>query len=582
MAFDGVVISNIVHDLKERVTNGRIYKIQQPEADEIILVIKNNKETLRLLISADASLPLVYITEDSKESPLTAPTFCMLLRKHIGNGRIVEVSQPGFERIVELTIEHLDEMGDLRRKRLIVELMGKHSNIIFVNEDGTIIDSIKHISNMVSSVREVLPGREYVAPPAQDKRSPYDIDREYFVNEILGKPLNTAKAIYQSVSGVSPLIAEELCFRARVGGSDSTAALSGDEKDRLWDTFFSVFEDIKNGRYAPCIVYDNKAPKEYSAIRLSMYSDLNIEESDSISMVLREYYKKKAVESRIKQKSVDLRKIVSNAVQREAKKLDLQLQQLKDTEDREKFRIYGELLNTYGYSLKGGEDKLICINYYDDKEVTIPLQKELTVNENSQKYFAKYNKKKRTFEALTVLKDETKAALDYLLSVQNSLSIAESEADLAEIKEELIGSGYIKSKGSFKKGAKRKEKSKPFHFISSDGYHMYVGRNNLQNDYLSFEFAKGNDMWFHAKKMPGSHVIVKRESNEEIPDSTYEEAARLAAYFSSGKTAPKVEIDYTEKKQLKKPPKANPGFVIYHTNYSMVAEPDISGITEAD
>ncbi len=583
MAFDGVTIAAVVSELKNKILGGRIYKIHQPETDELCLIIKNNKDNIRLLISADAGLPLVYITETAKENPATAPNFCMLLRKHIGNGRIVNISQPDFERIVEIEIEHLDEMGDLCRKKLITEIMGKHSNIIFTDENNMIIDSIKHISYQISSVREVLPGRQYEYPPSKDKVSPYLVDRDYFMEVIMKKPLAVTKAIYTSVNGFSPVMAGEVSYRAGIDGAVSTDSLNEEDRERLYAVFTDITELIKEEKFLPCIAYNGYKPEEFAAIELTMYGDMEIKTFDSISKTLYEYYSKKNVFLRIRQRSADLRKIVANLVERTAKKYDLQAAQLKTTEKRDKYKLYGELLNVYGYDVKPGEKSLTCINYYDDKEITIPLDDTMSAGENSKRYFARYNKLKRTYEALSELIKETKEELDYLLSVQNSLEIALSENDLTDIKEELVVSGYIKSKnlyGKNKKGAKNTAKSRPLHYISSDGFHIYVGKNNLQNEEISFKLANGNDMWFHAKKIPGSHVIVKTEGKAELPDTTYEEAARLAAYYSSGRKNPKVEIDYTEKKNLKKPPGKKPGFVIYHTNYSMVAEPDIHGIKE--
>jgi len=295
--------------------------------------------------------------------------------------------------------------------------------------------------------------------------------------------------------------------------------------------------------------------------------------------VVEDYYSKKSVVTRIKQRSTDLRKIVANAIERTSKKYDLQLSQLKDTEKREKYRVYGELLTAYGYGVAKGDKSLTCDNYYTGDKITIPLDGDLSPMDNAKKYFARYNKLKRTYEALSELTVESKEELDYLLSVQNSLELALSESDLEQIKTELVESGYIRGRLDKAKG-KKVVKSKPLHYISSDGFHMYVGRNNYQNEEISFKLAEGGDMWFHAKQMPGSHVIVKTEGEKELPDRTYEEAARLAAYYSTGKTNPKVDVDYTLKKNLKKPPKAKPGYVIYHTNYSMTIEPDIHGIEE--
>ncbi len=581
MAFDGIVISNVVRDMKEKLVDGRIYKIYQPEKDELNIVIKNNRENYRLLISADASLPLIYFQQTSKENPMTAPNFCMLLRKHINNGRIVDIYQPGFERIVVIVIEHLDEMGDLKRKKLITEIMGKHSNIIFATEDDVIIDSIKHISHMVSSVREVLPGRTYEYPPAGGKVSPLEVGEEDFIKRVKGSPVNLIKAIYQNITGFSPVAAAEVCYRAGLDGNASTASLTDTDAKLLSNRFFGVVEDIKSGNYAPQIILDGYTPVEFSSIEMTMYGDKTIEHRDSISQVLDEYFYRKSAVTRIRQKSADLRKIVSNAIERTSKKYDLQLKQLKDTESREKYRVYGELINTYGYGVEPGADSMEALNYYTNEMIKIPLDKTISVMENSKKYFAKYNKLKRTYEALTELTVETREELDHLTSVQTFLDMAIDENSLTQVKEEIISCGYIKGHYG-RKGDRKAAKSKPLHYVSGDGFHMYVGKNNIQNDELTFKFANGGDMWFHAKKMPGSHVIVRLEGAGELPDSTYEEAARLAAYYSSGRTAPKVEIDYTERRNIKKPAGAKPGFVIYHTNYSMVAEPQIAGIKELE
>ena len=595
MALDGVVISGVVQELNNKLVGGRIYKIYQPEVDEICMVVKNKAPegnmTYRLIISADASLPLMYLTDNTKENPAVAPNFCMLLRKHIGNGRITSIRQLGFDRITEFEIEHLDEMGDLCCKKLIVEIMGKHSNIIFADSDNQIIDSIKHISYQISSVREVLPGRTYILPPSQDKVNPLNVDINYFVNHVLDKPIPITKAIYTSLMGVSPVVANEICFRAGFDGGASTSSLGLTDKEKLYREFEKIFNEIKDGTYFPCIAYEGYEPKEFSSIRLTMYGAVGdsdkmpaadtsgLKSFEGISAVIEEYYSKKSVVTRIKQRSTDLRKIVANAIERTAKKYDLQLAQLKDTEKREKYKIYGELLTAYGYGVEQGAKELVCDNYYTGEKITIPLDSDVSAMENSKKYFEKYNKLKRTNEALTEYTKISKEELEYLLSVQNSLDIANSDNDLSQIKAELIESGYIRGRIDKNKN-KKSEKSKPLHYISSDGYHMYVGKNNYQNEELTFNVATGKDMWFHAKQMPGSHVIVKLEKDKELPDRTYEEAARLAAYYSSGKTNIKVDVDYTEKKNLKKPPKAKPGFVIYNTNYSMTIEPDIHGIKE--
>lgn len=575
MAFDGIVIANLVKDLNDKIVSGRISKIAQPEKDELLLTIKGNRENFRLLISANASLPLLYFTETNKPSPLTAPNFCMLLRKHIANGRIVSVSQPGLERIVRIEIEHLDEMGDLKRKFLIVELMGKHSNIIFCDDENKILDSIKHISAQVSSVREVLPGREYFIPHAGEKKDPLTITEEEF-KELIGKtPQNLSKALYTDLTGLSPTVSAELCHLASLDGDISAKDFSDSELTHLYHAFTWIMDDVRQGNFTPNIIYQKEKPVEFASIPLSMFSggDYRSVSFPSISALLERYYAERNTVSRIHQKSTDLRKILTNSLERSYKKRDLQQKQIKDTEKREKFRIYGELLNTYGYGIQEGEKSFRCLNYYDNTEITIPLDPTLSAQENAVRYFDKYNKQKRTFEATSRQLEQTEAEIEHLESISTFLDIARKEEDLAQIKEELTEYGYIKRHFS---GGKRQKKavSRPFHYLSSDGFHIYVGKNNYQNEELTFKLASGNDWWFHAKGIPGSHVIVKTEG-KELPDRVFEEAGALAAYYSRGRGQDKVEIDYIQKKNLKKVPGAAPGFVVYHTNYSLVAAPEI-------
>lgn len=575
MAFDGIVIANLVKELNEHILNGRISKIGQPENDELLLTIKGNSGQMRLLLSASASLPLIYLTKTNKPSPMTAPNFCMLLRKHIANGRITKITQPHMERIINFEIEHLNELGDLCHKRLIIEIMGKHSNIIFCNEDGKIIDSIKHIPAQVSSVREVLPGRMYFIPETQEKYNPLETSEEEFFNKVFSKPQNLAKSIYTTYTGISPVIASELCHRAGLEGERPTAAVTSEEGLHLYHHFDWLMEDIREGRFSPNIIKNGKEPIEFAAVSLTQYAEMDVTDYDDISQVLETFYADKDIYTRIRQKSVDLRKVVNTVLERSRKKYDLQLKQLKDTDKRDKYKVYGELINTYGYGLAEGAGSLTALNYYTNEEITIPLDTQLTPLENAQKYFDRYNKLKRTYEALTELIKETREEMEHLESISTSLDIAVSEEDLTQIKQELTQFGYIKKKQS---GKKEKIKSKPFHYLSSDGFHIYIGKNNFQNEELTFKFASGNDWWFHAKGIPGSHVVVKT-NGEELPDRAFEEAGRLAAYYSKGRQNDKVEIDYLEKKNVKKPNGSKPGFVVYYTNYSLVASPDISGLT---
>lgn len=575
MAFDGITVASIVKELSERTQNTRIYKISQPEADELMLTIKGNSTQFRVLLSADASLPLVYITDDNKPAPLQAPNFCMLLRKHLSNAKILSVTQPGLERVIKFELEHLDEMGDVCRKNLIIEVMGKHSNIIFTDDKDNIIDSIKHISHNVSSVREVLPGRQYFIPETGDKLDPLSVSENSFAARMENAHLPIAKALYTSFTGLSPVIAGEIAYRAGLDGDASTSSLSTEDTNALSKAFFGLISQIKEGAFSPYVYYEGNTPKEYAAIPLTIYKDLTEKPFDDISSLLISFYKEKSIVVRIRQKSTDLRKITQTALERNVKKLDLQKKQLEDTQKKDKYRVYGELINTYGYSVPEGSKSFEALNYYTNETITIPLDPDIPVLENGKKYFDKYSKLKRTAESLTGIIEEVSAEVEQLESILTSLDIAVDEQDLVEIKQELTDAGYIRFKAGSKK---QKVTSKPFHYVSSDGFDMYVGRNNFQNDWLTFEFANGNDWWFHAKKMPGSHVII-RTNGKEVPDRTFEEAAKLAAYYSKGRGTDRVEIDYLIKKNVKKPAKAKPGFVVYYTNYSMVMDDDISGIT---
>jgi predicted ribosome quality control (RQC) complex YloA/Tae2 family protein len=574
MALDGIVMANLAAEMKDRLEGGKIAKIAQPEKDELLFTVKNQKNTWRLLISAGASLPLLYFTEANKQSPMTAPNFCMLLRKHIGNGRIIRVSQPGLERILCIEVEHFDDLGDKRTKKLIIEIMGKHSNIIFCNEEDLILDSIKHISAQVSSVREVLPGRTYFIPQTIEKKDPLTITQEEFIDVIGHTAAPVQKALYMKLTGLSPIMGHELCKLASIDGDRSANGLTELELVHLYHMFSFIREDVKQGHFTPNIIYKKEEPVEFAALPLTCYQGEGYVSQcfDSISSLLETYYASKNTITRIRQKSVDLRKIVQNALERNYKKYDLQSKQLKDTDKRDKYKVYGELINTYGYELTGGDKQLVCLNYYTNEEIAIPLDDQLSAKENAQKYFDKYNKLKRTFEAVTGQIRETKQEIDHLESVSAALDIALMEEDLVQIKEELMEYGYIKHRRAGDK--KPKITSKPFHYLSTDGFHIYVGKNNYQNEELTFKVAGNNDWWFHAKGIPGSHVIVKSEG-KELPDRVFEEAGALAAYYSKGRENDKVEVDYVQKKQIKKVAGAAPGFVIYHTNYSMVADPKI-------
>ena len=573
MAFDGIVISNLTYELNTNLVGGRISKISMPEDNELIFTIKNNAKTYRLLVSASASLPLVYLTDVNKPAPKVAPAFLMLLRKYIGTAKINNIFQMGLERILCFELEHLNELGDLSHKRMYIEIMGKHSNIIFTDENNKIIDSIKRISANMSSLREVLPGREYFLPEELKKKDLLTTELEEFIEILKSKEYPLSKSIYMNFAGISPLIAEEIILRASLLSQAPSTSLGELEYTHLFHTIQNLLEDINTHNFTPNIIYKGEEAIEFSSISLYSYEgkEYKGESFDSVSKMLYDFYSSREAFVLNRQKSSDLRRIVNTALERASKKYDLQEKQLQDADKKDIYRVYGDLLNTYGYSLKGGESSFTTENFYDDnKEITIPLDKNKSAKENAKKYYDKYAKLSRTTKALSEEILKTKNDMEHLQSIQTALEVSSDDESLSQIRQELVDFGYIKKHSSAKK---QKITSHPYHYISSDGYDIYVGKNNYQNEELTFKVATGNDWWFHAKGIPGSHVILKSNNEEELPDRAYEEAAALAAFYSKAKDADKVEVDYIQKKNIKKVAGAAPGFVIYHSNWSMVATP---------
>ncbi|GMQ56879.1 NFACT RNA binding domain-containing protein [Vallitalea sediminicola] len=578
MALDGIVLSNIVSELNQLIIGGRIDKIYQPENDELIISIRNNKNSYKLLLSALANMPRIHLTEIQKKNPLNPPNFCMLLRKHIIGGKIINVTQPNFERIVEIYLEHLNELGDLCTKKLIIEIMGRHSNIIFCEDDNRILDSIKHVSLNVSSVREVLPNRTYTYPPAKNKINPLDdITLKEFINILNEKNTIVHKALYFTFNGISPMISEEICYQAGINSSTATSELTDSDFNNLYTNFQSVINLIKAHSYTPNILTDEEGTyKEFSSIKLNSYAGYKTIPEESISRVLDNYYAKSSNTSRISQKSSDIKKIITTNLERCYKKLDLQLKQIKDTETRDKYKIKGELITANIYAIKEGDKELKAFNYYTNEDTTISLKPNLSPSENAAKYYNRYNKLKRTFHALTEHIKDTQSEIAHLESIQNSLNFVEAEEDLHLIRQELMEYGYLRFRKN--KNKKALQKSKPFHYKSSDGFDIYVGKNNLQNDELTMKTASSIDWWFHTKEVPGSHVIVKTDGRE-LSDTAYEEAAALAAYYSKANNSTKVAVDYTLRKHIKKPAGSVPGYVIYHTNFSMYVNPSDEKVT---
>ena len=572
MPLDGIVLSNIAKELEDSILNSRIDKIHQPERDEIMISLRSHK----LLLSANPSNPRICLADSTGENPMQAPLFCMVLRKHLSGGRIVRIKQPGFERILEISVESMNEMGDLSVKRLIIEIMGKHSNIILVDEPGIIIDAAKRVSLDKSSVRQVLPGQIYELPPAQNKSDPRHADKASFLLKLESSgSMSAQEAIYKSYSGISPLAASEICTRAGINPSDFTEVIN---REVLFDSLKNTFDDICSFRYSPKIYMEESGQvKDFSSIELSMWENLKSTEYNSISVLINDFYKLKDAHYKRNQKTHDLKKLVSNHVERLVKKKELLLNTLKDIENRDELKRAGELITANIYSIKQGQTIVAVINFYDENapEIEIALDPALTPAENAQSYFKKYSKQKRTFEAANEQIIATDEDLFYLESILNSLNTNLSIHDIEEIRAELTEQGFIKKAAPRSKTKPAVKKSGPMRFKSSDGFEIYVGKSNKQNDELTMEFAESSDLWLHTKNIPGSHVIVK--TNGQVPPNrTIEEAAHLAAFFSKARAGSLVPVDYTDRKNIRKPNGAKPGMVIYTTHNTAYITPSSS------
>lgn len=583
MALDGITVSNIVYELNNKLLNGRVDKIYQPLADEIIMAVRCGGENHRLLLTANPSHARAHLTKLQKENPISAPMFCMVLRKHISGGKITSVTQPSFERIINIKIESLNEMGDLAEKTLIIEIMGKHSNIILLDESGKILDSIKRITHETSSVREVLPQKEYCLPPSQGKLDPLAVDEESFVSVISSKQgIRLQEAVYKSFTGISPISASEICSRA---GLAPDAPLSGpDSIKKLYGAFSGIVEAIKSGSYSPEIIYSpDGLPTEFAPLELTMLASSRKKKFSEISPLLEEYFAERDGIYHLRQRAADLRKLISTNIERCVKKKDIQLKTLKDTEKKDAWRIKGELLTANIYAVPAGAKVFTAANFYseENEEIKITLDPQKTPSENAQSYFNKYNKAKRTLDALEVQTRENDRELLYLESVLNALESSRDAQDITEIRAELAESGYIKRRADKKAKDKRPKKSKPMHYISSDGLDIFVGKSNIQNDELTLRTASRTDMWLHTKNIPGSHVIIKMPESGVLPDATLLEAATLAALNSRAREGSNVPVDYTLQRNVKKPSGAKPGMVIYEHNKTIYVTPAKLDLKEA-
>lgn len=585
MALDGITTSAIVSELKAALLGGRIDKIHQPLADEIRMSIRGlGSGAKKIIISANSAHPRIHLTESSRENPMAAPLFCMVMRKHIAGGKIIDIVQPNFERIIILRIESANEMGDITTKNLILEIMGKHSNLILTDETGKILDSIKRVTHEKSSVREVLPGKEYVFPPSQDKKNPLLAEQADFLFSLhLQEGRRLQEFLYQTYTGISPVMAGEICTRAGLDASDSCQETTLENSERLFAAFEKTMQEVKAADFCPAIYYqkENNRIVDFAVLKMQQFQGLAAKPFPSVSALLEGFYQERDNAAHIRQKAQDMRKLVTNHIERCVKKKEIQLKTRHETKGMDLWRKKGELLTANIYAVPQGVTIFKTIDYYEESmpEIEIAIDPAKTPAENAQKYFAKYNKAKRTLAALEIQEKQNNEELAYLESVLNALENAKEDADLSEIRTELAESGFIRRQAQ-KKGQPKPKRAKPLRYISSDGYEILVGKSNLQNDELTLRTAEPTDLWMHTKDIPGSHVIIRTNGQSELPEATMEEAANLAAFYSKAKNSSMVPVDYTQRKNIKKPNGAKPGMVIYLTNKTIYITPDEARIQQ--
>ncbi|MBP2072476.1 Rqc2 family fibronectin-binding protein [Thermoanaerobacterium butyriciformans] len=570
MALDGITLYGIIYELRNELLGGKIDKIYQPEKDEIIIYIRNIGNNYKLLISANANFPRIYLTDEYKENPINPPMFCMLLRKYLQGGKIVDIYQKGFDRIVFIDVLSRDELEKEVVKTLVVEIMGRYSNIILIDKESEIIvDSVKRVYQDMSKIREITPGIKYELPPSQDKLNIKKFKKEDLFAALQlfnGKKID--KALLNLFEGFSPVLSREIAYRSQVDDRYINE-LSEDDIEKLIYNLNLLKSYLENSNFKPCIAYVDDNPYEFSIIELTQYENLVFYKS--VNEAALKFYREKANAESLKSRSHDLKKLIQTHLERLYNKFEKQLDELKNAENADIYKLYGELITSNLYKLNKKTDAFKTINYYTGEEITVPLDIKYTPNENAQMYFKKYAKLKNAVEFLTKQIEETKKEIEYLEGQLLNVEQCTLPSEIDEIREELSDTGYIKKKNKDKK--QKKSISKPLHYISSDNFDIYIGKNNVQNDYLTMKFADINDMWLHTKNIPGSHVIIKSKGTK-IPDSTILEAAKLAALHSKAKNSSNVPVDYTLRKYVKKPAGSKPGFVIYTNQKTLYVTPD--------
>jgi predicted ribosome quality control (RQC) complex YloA/Tae2 family protein len=568
MPFDGVFTSAIINELSV-FENCKIDKVHQPSKDEIILQIKKERKNIKVLLSSNPSYPRIHITEKNKDNPQTPPTFCMILRKYLTGSRISMINQLNFDRIIEFKIESKDELGYPTIFYLICEIMGKHSNIVLLNENRKIVDCIKHIGSDINRYREVLPGVNYIHPPTSNKTNPLlatkaQLDELFQNNE----NIIVSKIFTDNYLGISKLFSAEICGEH---SHNTIQDLTNQEREIIISNFFYYMSKIKSKSYNYYVFYKDVSMQDFYVFGLKQYKNLNTISYNSPSEILDVFYGQKNLKDSLKQKYHDLFRLVTNLIEKNNKKIHIHTEKLYECKDYEKWKSFGDLIMANQYLINSDMDEVELENFYDPElsSVVISLENGLSPVENAQKYYKKYAKEKTTIESVTNQINETRTEQDYLETIIFNLENATDIETIEEIRNELVEHGYIRNR---RKNNGKIKKSKPYHYRTSDGYDIYVGKNNHQNDYLTMKFAISSDVWMHTKNIPGSHVIIKSK-NGYVSDTALTDGASLAAFYSKAKNSANVPVDYTEKKNVKKPSGSKPGMVIYYTNKTIYTTP---------
>ena len=574
MALDGTTLAAVKTEFENKLVGGRIDKIYQPQENLLTINIRQPGQNLKLLISANPQNPRIHLTDQDFNNPLKPPTFCMLLRKHLESGRIREIRQPKFERILEIVIQYKKSSGQLEDKILIMELMGRHSNIILTKENGQVLDSIKRVTGKMSRHREILPGKEYKRPPEQGKKNPLTTSQEEFIAALkqdLNQPMY--RAIMNNYRGISPLLGTEIAVRANYHGSQELKSIQ--QIKNLWTAFENLFSQLKENKFNPHLAYNGSKEnlEAYAAFALQQFETPQ-ENFATINQLLNYYYTTKIKQKKVNQLTDQIKSVIANNKENAYKKYNKVKGQLKGARNAEKYKLKGELITANIYQLEPGQKKVTLNNYYEDnEEITIELDEDLSPSENAQRYFEKYEKAKKSVKYLKNEVRKAKNEIKYLNQLENNLNNAESVAELEELKKELIEQNYIQEQTA-NNNNNQDEKLPPLKFKSSDDYDILVGRNNHQNDKLTKKIANDQDLWFHVKDLAGSHTVVRNHTGQEIPENTILEAAQIAAYYSKGRQSSKVPVDHTLVKHVNKPKGAKPGMVYYENQTTLYVDPD--------